>query len=398
MTTGFAGAEKPSSKRSAAGSRRQKLVYLPTTALTPAVDNPRKHPRAQVWAIAKSIEAFGFTAPLLVDKNLQVIAGHGRLEAAKLLGLTCVPVISLDHLTEAEALAYRLADNKLADRSTWDDAKVAAQLKKLTELALDFEIEATGFELPEIDLRIQSLDELDAADCADEFDLASGPAVSKEGDLWHLGDNRLYCGDVRDPNASSILMGGEKASAAFTDPPYNVPIAGHVSGKRSIRHREFAMASGEMSEAEFTAFLTGSQGVICEHTVQGALLYICMDWRHMSELLAAGEATGCELVNLCVWAKSNAGMGSLYRSRHELIFVFRNGDEPHQNNVQLGRLGRNRSNVWNYPGANGFGRKNAKTGFGLHPTVKPILLVADAILDSTQRNQIVLDPFLGSGT
>jgi hypothetical protein len=184
----------------------------------------------------------------------------------------------------------------------------------LTELALNFEIEATGFELPEIDFRIQShdeVDEVDAADRADEFDLASGPAVSKEGDLWHLGDHRPCCGDVRDPDASSILMGGEKASAAFTDPPYNVPIAGHVSGKGSIRHREFAMASGEMSEAEFTAFLTASQGVICEHTVQGALLYICMDWRHMSELLAAGEATGCELVNLCVWAKSNAGMGSL---------------------------------------------------------------------------------------
>ena len=276
MTSGFAGAEKPSSKRSGAGSRRQKLLYLPTTALTPAVDNPRKHPRAQVRAIAKSIETFGFTAPLLVDKNLQVIAGHGRLEAAKLLGLTSVPVISLDHLTEAEALAYRLADNKLADRSTWDDAKVAAQLKKLTELALDFEIEATGFELPEIDLRIQSQDEVDAADRADEFDLASGPAVSKDGDLWHLGDNRLCCGDVRDPNVSSILMGGEKASAAFTDPPYNLPIAGHVSGKGSIRHREFAMASGEMSAAEFTAFLTVSQGVICAHTVPGALLYISM--------------------------------------------------------------------------------------------------------------------------
>src|SRR5208282_6927418 len=182
MTTGFAGAEKPSSKRSAAGSRRQKLVYLPTTALTPAVDNPRKHPRAQVRAIAKSIEAFGFTAPLLVDKNLQVIAGHGRLEAAKLLGLTSVPVISLDHLTEAEALAYRLADNKLADRSTWDDAKVAAQLKKLTQLALDFDIEATGFELPEIDFRIQSLEALGESDAADDFQVSDEPAVSKLGD------------------------------------------------------------------------------------------------------------------------------------------------------------------------------------------------------------------------
>jgi DNA modification methylase len=399
MTTEQVRTKRPSRKQGdPTKSGQRKLVYLATTALTPAADNPRKHSRAQVRAIAKSIEAFGFTAPLLVDKNLTVIAGHGRLEAAKLLGLTSVPVIHLDHLSDAQALAYRMADNQLADRSTWDDAKVAAQLRELTELALEFDIEATGFEPPEIDLRILSLDEADMADRADEFELAAGPVVSVTGDLWHLGDHRLYCGDTRDAHALRSLMDGEKASVAFSDPPYNVPIDGHVSGKGSVKHREFAMASGEMSKAEFTEFLTNGLGALSEHTTHGALLYICMDWRHMSELLAAGEANACELVNLCIWAKSNAAMGSLYRSRHELVFVFKNGNEPHRNNVQLGRFGRNRSNVWNYPGANNFGRKSAKSGFGLHPTVKPILLVADAILDSTQRNQIVLDPFLGSGT
>ena len=399
MTTELVHIKRPSRKHGGATrSGQRKLVFLSTTALTPAVDNPRRHSATQVRAIAKSIETFGFAAPILVDKDCRVLAGHGRLQAAKLLGLTSVPVIFLDHLTEAQARAYMLADNKLTDRSTWDDAKVAAQLKELTELALDFDIEATGFEPAEIDFRIQSLDEIETTDQADEFALATGPAVSVAGDVWYLDNHRLYCGDVFDPDAFRILMDGEKASAAFADPPYNTPIDGHVSGKGSIKHREFAMASGEMSKVEFMAFLTNSLGVISEHTTRGAFLYVCMDWRHMSELLAAGEATACELVNLCVWAKSNGGMGSLYRSRHELVFVFKNGKEPHQNNVQLGRFGRNRSNVWNYPGANSFGRKSAKSGFGLHPTPKPILLVGDAILDSTQRNQIVLDPFLGSGT
>lgn len=374
------------------------ITLVRTSTLTPHPKNPRAHDRAQIYAIAKSIEAFGYNAPILVDKDSRILAGHGRLEAAKLLGYAEVPVVFLDHLTEADATAYMLADNKLTDRSTWDDDKLAIVLKELCDIALEFDIEATGFEPPEIDLRIHSLEEIETADRADEFALAAGPAVSVAGDLWLLGDHRLYCANALDRDAFRILMNGEKASAAFTDPPYNVPIDGHASGKGSTKHREFAMASGEMSEAEFAAFLTDSLGAIAEYTRRGALLYTCMDWRHMSELLAAGKATGCELVNLCVWAKNNGGMGSLYRSRHELIFVLKNGDEPHQNNVQLGRFGRNRSNVWNYPGANSFGRKNVRNGFGLHPTVKPILLVADAILDSTQRNEIVLDPFMGSGT
>jgi DNA modification methylase len=211
-------------------------------------------------------------------------------------------------------------------------------------------------------------------------------------------DHRIYCGNAVDPASYQILMDGQKAVAAFTDPPYNVKVDGHVSGKGSITHREFAMASGEMSGAEFTDFIANSLTNICAHTTRGALIYACMDWRHMEEILDAGKTSKCEVMNLCVWAKSNGGMGSLYRSRHELVFVFKNGKEPHQNNIQLGRFGRNRTNVWNYPSANNFGRKSSKNGFGLHPTVKPILLVADAIHDSTTRGDIVLDPFLGSGT
>ena len=379
-------------------STHRQISFIAIADLIPAPHNARKHSRAQVRAIARSIEAFGFNAPVLIDKNRQIVAGHGRYEASKLLELTQVPVIFLDHLSEAQAKAYMLADNKLTDRSTWDDAKVAVQLKELSELVLDFDIEAVGFELPEIDLRIQSLDTPDAADKADEFEPSTGPAVSMAGDLWFLGPHRLYCGNALDAEAYATLMEVEKAAAVFTDPPYNVKIDGHVSGLGRVTHREFAMASGEMTDEEFAEFLLGTMKRICAHTAPGALIYACMDWRHMGEMQAAGRSAECELVNLVVWAKTNGGMGSLYRSRHELIFVFKNGNQAHLNNVQLGRFGRNRTNVWNYPGFNGFARKGSKNASALHPTVKPIALVSDAILDSSRRDDIVLDPYLGSGT
>jgi hypothetical protein len=371
-----------------------RFALLATTSLTPHPGNPRKHTVAQIRAIAKSIDAFGFTAPILVDKSLQIVAGHGRWEAAKTVGLTHVPVVHLDHLTETQSKAYVLADNKLTDRSTWDDAKLGMQLKELSELALDFGIEATGFEPPEIDFRIQSLEEPDVTERLDEFDLAKGPAVSAPGDLWFLGQHRTRCGNAIEAEAFQDLFEDEVAAAAFTDPPYNVPIQGHVSGNGRVSHQEFPMASGEMSEAEFTEFLTAGFSQICAHTAPGGLIYTCMDWRHMMPMHAAGQASRCELINLCVWVKTNGGLGSLYRSRHEFVFVFRNGKEPHINNIQLGRFGRNRTNVWNYAGANTFTHKGSK----LHPTVKPVLLVSDALLDSTKRDDIVLDPFLGSGT
>ena len=366
--------------------------------LSPDPRNPRKHDRAQVEAIARSIQAFGFNAPILINRTGQIIAGHGRFEAAKLGGHTHVPVIRLDHLSEAQARAYMLADNKLTDRSSWNEGVLALHLKELSELALDFDIEATGFELPELDFRIQSLDDPEGPDKADVFEPATGPAVSRLGDLWHLEDHRLLCGSALETGAYDALLGAEKAATVFTDPPYNVRVDGHVCGKGSIRHREFAMASGEMSPDAFTTFLRTACAAMVSHTARGALIYTCMDWRHMGELTTAGQGAGFDLLNLCVWVKSNGGMGSLYRSQHELVFVFRNGKERHRNNVQLGRFGRNRTNVWNYPGANSFPRKGRHTGLDLHPTSKPIAMVADAIRDATGRKDIVLDPFLGAGT
>jgi DNA modification methylase len=366
--------------------------------LRPSLSNARKHSPAQIKKLARSIDTFGFNAPVLADKAGNLLAGHGRVLAAQLLGLTSVPVVFLNHLTPDQAQAYMLADNKLTDLSSWDDEKLAIQLKDMSEMALSFEIEATGFETPEIDFRIQSLEDSEAIDRADSFQPFAGEPVSLQGDIWHLGPHRIACGDALDVGTLDKLLVGEIAAATFTDPPYNVKIDGHVTGNGTVRHREFPMAAGEMSEHEFTTFLTSALAAVGRHSAPGALIYACMDWRHMTELLAAGRSVDFELLNLCVWVKSNGGMGSLYRSRHELIFVFRNGATPHTNNIQLGKFGRNRTNVWNYTGANSFARKGSSRGIDLHPTVKPILMVSDAILDCTQRNDIVLDPFLGSGT
>ena len=376
----------------------RQLEYLAVGDLKPDSRNPRRHDRQQVRAIARSIDAFGFNAPILIDVNKKIVAGHGRLEAAKLSGHTHVPVIRLDHLSETQARAYMLADNKLTDRSTWDEHMLAVQLQDLSKLAMDFDIEATGFELPEIDFSIQSLDEPDADNEHDVFEPVAGPAVSRRGDLWHLGDHRLVCGSALDADAYAMLLDGDKAALVFTDPPYNVPINGHVCGSGAIKHREFAMASGEMSEDAFTTFLSSAFGALGPHTRAGAVIFACMDWRHLREITTAGQRAGFELLNVCVWVKSNGGMGSFYRSQHELVFVFKNGREQHVNNVQLGRFGRNRTNVWNYAGANSFPRKGCATGLDVHPTSKPISLVADAIRDATNRHDLVLDPFLGGGT
>jgi len=281
----------------------KQISYLAIGELIPASDNPRKHSRHQVRAIARSIKAFGFNAPILIDRNRRIVAGHGRFEASKLLGLTQVPVVFLDHLTETQAKAYRIGDNALGDKSSFDEAKIAIQLKELSESVLDFNLEEDiGFEIPEIDAFLRSLDDPDATDRADEFDVASGPAASVPGDLWLLGPHRLFCGDSLEPTSYATLMESETAAAIFSDSPYNVKIDRHVCGNGSISHREFAMASGEMSEAEFTEFLTASLKLMRTHSAPGAVIYACMDWRHMWEMLAAGRAAELPLLNLCVWS------------------------------------------------------------------------------------------------
>jgi DNA modification methylase len=383
-------------------SARIEVVYRSVAELKMDPMNPRVHGARQVRQLARSIDLFGFNVPVAIGSDDNVIAGHGRIMAARQLGWTEVPTACLSHLSEAQARAYMIADNRLTENSTWDENLLAKQLRDLAELDLDFSLETTGFEMGEIDLRIEQLnaDSEGEPDHADDLSgLSNGPPVSRLGDLWLLRGSRVYCGSALDASAYSTLMDGQSANAVFTDPPYNVRISDNVSGLGTVQHREFAMASGEMTEAEFTGFLREALSLFVRNSVDGSLHFVCMDWRHLSEMLAAGNATYSEFMNLCVWAKDNAGMGSFYRSQHELIFVFKNGRAKHRNNVQLGRFGRNRTNVWRYPSAHSLSRSGDEGNLlTMHPTVKPVAMIADAIMDCTARRDIVLDGFLGSGS
>jgi DNA modification methylase len=378
---------------------RLAVVYRPIAELKLDPKNPRRHSPRQIKQIARSIKAFGFITPLLINASSRVIAGHGRLMAAQHLGLSEAPTICVDHLSEAQVRVFMIADNRLTDNSFWDERLLAEQLKELSLLDLDFSLELTGFEVGEIDLRIEGLtpDSEGDEDTADALPTSGpGPAVSRAGDLWLLDDHRVHCGSALDGDAYAVLMQRKKAAMVVTDPPYNVPIAGNVSGLGEIHHRDFAMASGEMDEAQYTAFLTEACALLARHSADGALHFIFTDWRHIGELLAAGRSVYAELKNMCVWVKNHTGMGAFYRSRHELVFVFKHGRASHRNNVLLGRYGRDRTNVWAYPSP----RTPSEEGnlLALHPTVKPVALVADAIMDCTARGDIVLDGFLGSGT
>jgi DNA modification methylase len=375
------------------------IEMIDLSALRPYSKNSRRHSRAQIRQIAKSIETFGFTNPILVSDDLEILAGHGRAAAAQLIGMKQAPIVRLSDLSAAERRAYILADNKLALNAGWDREVLAIELQGLIDLG--FDVEATGFALGEIEVILE-----EAADSApndrsdgveDEIPLVRDTAISRSGDIWTVGRHRLICGDARDKKAYEALLGNERGDLIFTDPPYNVPIDGHVCGLGRIRHREFAMGVGEMSSAEFTVFLESTLSPAAERCREGAIAFVCMDWRHADELTAAGKVVFAELKNLCVWNKSNAGMGSFYRSKHELVFVFKKGTAPHVNSFGLGETGRPRSNVWDYPGVSSIGR-NRMEELAMHPTVKPTRLVADAIKDCSRRGDLVLDPFGGSGT
>jgi len=367
-------------------------------SLRPYARNARTHSRKQIKQIAESIQRFGFTNPVLISDVGEIIAGHGRVEAAKLLGLETVPTLRLSHLNEAERRAYVLADNKLALNAGWDQEILAIELQALVDL--DFDVTLTGFSLAEVDLTLDAARDGDpngSVGPEDEVPPIGGEAVTRMGDIWIMGRHRLICGDARELGDYARLLQGEKVDLIFTDPPYNVPIDGHVCGSGRIRHREFAMAVGEMSRIAFTEFLKTTLGASAEVCRDGAIAFVCMDWRHMAELLDAGEAVFSELKNLCVWNKSNGGMGTFYRSKHELVFVFKVGTAPHTNTFGLGDSGRYRTNVWDYPGITSLGSDRSET-LALHPTVKPTALVADAIRDCSRRGAIVLDSFGGSGT
>lgn len=381
--------------QSAAGAlptRQLSVVYRPISDLKPDPRNARTHPKRQLEQLRASILQFGFTNPILVDEEGLLIAGHGRLRAARDIGLPTVPVIELPGLSEAEKKVLRLADNKIALNAGWDLEILKLELAEIATLEVDLDLSLTGFASGEIDVVLK------AANDPDDEVIPAVPERprTKPGDIWILGEHRIGCGDGRDFAFLRRLV-GEAASidAAFLDPPYNVKINGHANAKG--RHREFAMASGEMSEAAFRKFLEETLGAASAVSRDGAVHYVCMDWRHLDDVAAVGRSVYDELLNICVWNKSNAGMGSLYRSKHEMVFVYRVGSAPHANMVELGRHGRNRTNVWDYPSVNSMAGSR-REDLALHPTVKPVAMVADAYQDVTRRGDLVFDMFLGSGT
>ncbi len=373
-----------------------RVVYTPLDTLTEYPNNPRQHDTKQLIKIQNSIEKFGFINPILVDEHNEIIAGHARLAAARLAHLPQVPIIHLEHLSTAQKKAYRIADNKLAELGTWSVENLQLEFQELEKLDLDFSLGITGFDMGDIDLILEGK-EAKADPKANNIPfIPDNEVVTREGDIWILGEHRIICGNSLQKETLRPLMEDKKADMVFTDPPYNVKINGHVCGAGNVQHKEFKFASGEMTVEEFTRFLKTSFELLCAFSKDGSLHYICMDWRHIKEIMTAAEVYD-QFKNLCVWRKDNAGMGSFYRSQHELIFMFKHGKEPHINNVELGVHGRYRTNVWNYAGVNTPSAENTEKR-AMHPTVKPVELIKDAILDASNRGGVVLDTFLGSGS
>ena len=387
------------------------IEQIRVSNIKPHPSNPRVHPKKQIRQIAESIRAFGFRVPVVVDQDNRLICGHARTEACKLIGLEQVPAVRVTDLDDAQIRGLMIADNRLTEISTWDDQLLGEHLKVLSDLDLDFDIECIGFDYGEIEHRISEIElaadgsanqEHDHAD--DLPDESALVQVTQPGDLWLLGDDesphRLLCGDSTDSSTYHRLLGDRHASMIFTDPPYNLP-ARSIGQVCADDHGDFAMGSGEMSGEEFTEFLGSVMKQLCAYSTSGSIHYLFMDWRHMQEMLAAGNSQYSELKNLCVWVKDRPGMGTFYRSQHELVFVFKHGDDPHQNNFKLGEHGRTRSNVWCFPSVRGLNPDEGDPdgdALKLHPTIKPVRLIEEAILDCSRRGEIVLDPFLGSGS
>lgn len=371
---------------------RIELVQRNPSDLTIPARNVRTVDEAQLARVIHSIEAAGFVVPVLIDQDGKIIDGVISVIAAKKLNLPAIPCVQASHLNETEKRALRLRLNRLQEKGTWSPDDLKAELIELIDA--DVEIEDTGFTITEYD-HITLDDQVEPLESGPLAPQDGARAVSRSGDVWMFEDgHRVICGDATDPTVYAGLMQSEQARYLFTDQPYNVPISGHVT---KGEHREFEMASGEMSDAEFLAFNQKWIAAALPHLCDGGMLGTFIDWRGHPSVHAAAMAAGITAVNLIVWAKTNAGMGSLYRSQHELFALYKKGAVPHVNNIQLGKTGRWRSNLWTYPGASSLG-SDSRSGLQFHPTVKPEAMCADAILDLTNRGEIVLDPFLGSGS
>lgn len=370
------------------------VSYRSVDELIPYAQNARQHSRKQLRKLQRSLKKFGWTNPLLVDSQGNLICGHGRLEAARLNGETLVPVIDLGVMSDSDRRAYIIADNKLAEDASWSKELLRSELSGLLELG--YEVELTGFDTFEID-GIINFDEGDEQACEDRVDLPEcmSKPVCSLGDWWNIGEHRLIIGDARDPAIVARLLGGEHAQMVMTDPPYGCRIENNVSGNGKVRHKDFVMGAGEVPLAEFgRTLLRPAFEALAAHCAPGAIAHVFMDWRGAPHMLAAAEGVFHEVKNLVVWVK-NPGLGGFYRSAHELCYVFKVSEGKHTSNIALGQ--RNRSNVWRYPSANVF-RAGRMQDLADHPTVKNKYMVRDAILDVSRAGDIVIDTFAGSGT
>lgn len=376
-----------------------KIIMRRAADLLPRPDNPRTHSRKQLKLISDSIRRFGFTNPVLIDADNRIVAGHARVEAAKQLGMQEVPTILLGHLTPAELKAYVITDNRSAELAGWDYELLSLNLEEIEKLDIDLDLTLTGFDAHEIEMvQARPGEKGGAAEKPVPEPDTRGPSTSELGDVWLIGNQHMLVhGDARDRNCYRTLLGGSRADLVITDCPWNLPIQGHVSGLGKARHDEFVMASGEMTRKEFRQFLADFMHQLSLATRSGSVHYLFIDWRHVADMIDIGETIYNQMLNLAVWAKTNGGMGSFYRAQHELVVIFRNGKRTHLNNIALGVNGRNRSNLWTYAGANTFGAQRAAE-LEMHPTVKPVAMLADAIKDASQPGDLVLDCFAGSGS
>jgi DNA modification methylase len=379
--------------------RLDRISYVAIDQLRTYERSLRKRKNGGAEALKNSVSSFGIVLPVLIDSKMTIIGGEGIVATARDLGYTEVPTVRIDHLDDAEVRMLRIALNKLAETSEWNRIELAAEFAELVTLDIDLAYEVTGFDTVEIDNLVHAPAEPDGEDPDDLPILPGlpGSEVTRLGDIWELGDHRLLCGSSLEMDNLARLMGDDRARMVLTDSPFNVKISGHVSGLGKTKHREFAQASGEMSEAEFIEFQSTSTRTLAAYCIDGALLYLYMDWRHVWEIMSGIRAAGLTLFNLAVWVKRAGGMGSFYRSQHELVFIAKKGKTSHINNVQLGRFGRNRTNCWHYAGMNSFGAGRDEL-LAAHPTVKPVAMLSDAIRDASHRGDIVLDGFLGSGS
>ncbi len=372
--------------------RDLKITRRSPTTLQLLGRSTRQHPKDQLKKIAEIVKTYGIVLPILIDSKDYVVDGWGFVLVARELGLQEIPVVCNSDLSETQLRALRIALNKVSELSSWNDAELKLEIEEILQIDPGLPL---AIDNPTLDMILDG----NGADEEDECPVTpmKRETISRLGDQFQCGEHIIRCGNALNADDYASLLGAGPANMMFADGPYNVPIAGHVTRSKSAQAHDFPMGKGELSPAKFEAFLTTAFGLAAKHLRNGAISFVCIDWRGLSVTLAAGNAVFSKLLNLCVWHKPNAGMGSLYRSQHELVLVYKLGTEPHTNNVHLGRYGRNRTNVWSYISQNILSG-SSKGKLALHPTVKPVAMIADAIRDCSNRGDIILDPFGGSGT